>query len=104
VFAGRERFNVPGDGGLPVGIFSTSVYPTNRCVLPPDATVVLYTDGLIEARRGTAQIRESGLARMVARHLDKSGQQLADALVRRARRYGGQNLADDMVVVVAKLH
>jgi serine phosphatase RsbU (regulator of sigma subunit) len=39
---------------------------------------------------------------MVRRHLERSPQDLADTLVARARRYGGDALDDDMAVVVLR--
>jgi len=103
VFAGTHRFEIGEEGGYPIGVFPTSTYKTNRCVLPGDTTVVVYTDGLTEARRRGVVLREDRLVRMIRRHVAKPAQLLADTLAQRARRYGGEPLKDDIAVVVVKL-
>lgn len=103
VFAAGERVALVEEGGFPIGVFPNSVYPTNRGVLPSGSTVVLYTDGLAEARREATQIGEERLVRLIARHLERPTQELADTLISRARRFGGDNLDDDMAVVVVRL-
>ena len=37
--------------GLPLGVSRTAVYQDTTFLLPPDATLLLYTDGLVEDRR-----------------------------------------------------
>jgi sigma-B regulation protein RsbU (phosphoserine phosphatase) len=103
VLAGRQRFPIAQAGGFPISLFPGETYPTNRCVLPEDATIVLYTDGLTEARRGGRMLGERGLRETVRRHLDEPAQPLADSLMGRAARYAGGTPEDDMVVVVVKL-
>jgi len=104
VLAGRRRFAVAQAGGFPVSLFPGETYPTNRCVLPEDATIVLYTDGLTEARRdGGPMLGERGLRETIRRHLNEPPQQLAEALMSRAARFAGGSVDDDMAVVVVKL-
>ena len=104
VLAGRRRFAVAQAGGFPVSLFPGETYPTNRCVLPEDATIVLYTDGLTEARRrGGPMLGERGLRETVRRHLDEPAQQLAESLMGRASRFADGSVDDDMAVVVVKL-
>ena len=103
VLAGRRRFSIAQSGGFPVSMFAGETYPTNRCVLPEDATIILYTDGLTEARRGGHMLGERGLRETVRRHLDEPAQQLAESLLGRAARYAGGTPDDDMAVVVVKL-
>ncbi len=103
VLAGRRRFPIAQAGGFPVSMFPGETYPTNRCVLPEDATIVLYTDGLTEARRDGHMLGERGLRETIRRHLDEPAQQLAESLMGRAARYAGGTPEDDMAVVVIKL-
>ena len=103
VLAGRKRFAISQAGGFPVSMFPGETYPTNRCVLPEEATIVLYTDGLTEARRGGRMLGERGLRETIRRHLDEPAQQLAESLLGRAARYAGGTPEDDMAVVVVKL-
>jgi sigma-B regulation protein RsbU (phosphoserine phosphatase) len=84
-------------------MFAGETYATNRCVLPEEATIILYTDGLTEARRGGHMLGERGLRETIRRHLDEPAQQLAESLMGRAARYAGGTPDDDMAVVVIKL-
>jgi len=103
VLAGRRRFPVAQAGGFPVSMFEGETYPTNRCVLPEDATIVFYTDGLTEARRDGRMLGERGLRETVRRHLGEPAQQLAESLLGRAARFAGGSAEDDMAVVVVRL-
>jgi Serine phosphatase RsbU, regulator of sigma subunit len=103
VLAGRRRFAIAQAGGFPVSMFPGETYPTNRCVLPEDATLVFYTDGLTEARRHGRMLGERGLRETVRRHLAEPAQELAESLMGRAARYSGGTSEDDMAVVVVKL-
>jgi len=103
VLAGRRRFAIAQAGGFPISMFPGETYATHRCVLPEETTIVLYTDGLTEARRGGRMLGERGLRETVRRHLDEPAQQLAESLLSRAARYAGGTLDDDMAVVVIKL-
>jgi serine phosphatase RsbU (regulator of sigma subunit) len=103
VLAGRRRYPIAQAGGFPVSLFAGETYPTNRCVLPDDATLVFFTDGLTEARRGERMLGEKGVRETVRRHLDQPAQTLAESLLSRAARYAGGTLDDDMAVVVVQL-
>lgn len=50
-------------GGPPVGLFEDSSYDADTVVLPHNGTVLIYTDGVVEARN--PQDEEFGLARLV---------------------------------------
>jgi GAF domain-containing protein len=103
VTASRVAFPVPGEGDLPVGIYANIVYPTNRVVLPEDSTVVLFTDGLIEARSSDVLLGEERLAEMVRDRVDLPASELASGLVAAVKDYAGGRLEDDGLVVVLRL-
>ena len=103
VLAGRRRFSIAQAGGFPISMFAGETYTTNRCVLPEEATIILYTDGLTEARRDGHMLGERGLRETIRRHLEEPAQQLAESLMGRAARYAGGTPDDDMAVVVIKL-
>jgi sigma-B regulation protein RsbU (phosphoserine phosphatase) len=48
--ASGGRTHVMQSGGLPLGMFCTANYPIERCQLDPGDVMLLYTDGVIEAR------------------------------------------------------
>jgi serine phosphatase RsbU (regulator of sigma subunit) len=103
VLAGLGEFPVPGEGNVPVGIFRGAVYPTNRAVLPDESCVVLYTDGMTDARRDNGFYGEERLRRVVRDNLALPAQELADALLEDVKDFAGGVLDDDCAVVTVKL-
>ena len=62
---------------------------------------MLFTDGLLEARRDGELYGEERLDASLARHAGLPADELANALVADCRAFGG-DLADDCAVVVLK--
>jgi len=71
--------------------------------LEPGSTLVLYTDGIIEARRRGELYGEDRLDASLARHAALPAQQLAEQVVADTRAFSGRDLADDCAVVVLRL-
>lgn len=103
VLAGHGQFPVPGEGNVPVGIFPGAVYPTNRAILPDDACVVLYTDGITDARADESLFGEARLHETVLQNLGMPAQELADTILETVKDYAGGVLADDCAVVTIRL-
>jgi serine phosphatase RsbU (regulator of sigma subunit) len=103
VLAGPREFPMPGEGNVPVGIFRGATYPTNRAVLPDDSAVILYTDGITDARRDGVLFGEERLHEAVRANLPLDAQALADTLLETVKEYAGGVLADDCAVVAIKL-
>jgi len=61
--------------------FEDGVYRPHSAVLPPSATLIFYTDGLIEFNRDTVE-REERLMRFAMDLQDKDAGAVAQALVR----------------------
>jgi sigma-B regulation protein RsbU (phosphoserine phosphatase) len=73
--------------GFPLGLFADSVFDVHRMQLEPDDLVLLYTDGLSEARNATGE--QYGSSRIDSR-LRKRGSATAPAVL--------QDLLDDLGV------
>ena len=63
VFPGNESVVELTAGGPPVGLFEDAAYDVGTVTLPETATVLIYTDGVIEARNASDE--EFGLARLI---------------------------------------
>lgn len=90
------------DPGLPLGVGFHRAYSSRRVALPAGATLVLYTDGLYEARNGG---RLFGIDRLEASARALAAGPLsgaAERLVAEARAFAGGRLSDDVVVVLAR--
>ena len=88
---------------MPIGVFRGAVYPTHRVVLPEDSCVVLYTDGLIEARSGRVMFGERRLLEAVREGLGYGAQDLSEHLLETVRAYAGGVLTDDCAAIVIRL-
>jgi serine phosphatase RsbU (regulator of sigma subunit) len=92
-----------GATGLPLGIEPDQIYPEQRARLHPGSVVVLYTDGVIEARRGSELYGEERLDRLVAEGRGLPAQELAAEVLADCRAFAGGELADDCAIVCLKL-
>jgi len=89
-------------GGLALGIDAPQTYEQVEVGLPPGGAVVLYTDGVIEARSGRDLFGVDRLDEVLAANATLGAQPLADAVVAATRAYAGADLPDDCAVVVIR--
>ena len=87
--------------GPPLGSFERP-YANAHTVLTPDDCLVLYTDGVTEARRGAELLGEARLLEIAADLRGGSAQEVADGVRDAALAFAGQ-LHDDLQVVVLRL-
>ena len=88
--------------GLVLGIDSGQEYREVRAELPVGATIVLYTDGVVEARRDGELYGTERLDALLVRQRQLPAHELAHAVTEDARRYSGGELSDDLAVVVIR--
>jgi serine phosphatase RsbU (regulator of sigma subunit) len=89
-------------GGLALGIYDGQAYEQLDAELEPGAAVVLYTDGVVEARSGGELY---GIERLDASLGERAGlpaQALAAAVLADCRVFAGGELRDDCAIVVAR--
>lgn len=91
-----------GESGLALGISADQKYEESRDRLGPGSAVVLFTDGVIEARRDGELYGHERLDRFLVEHRRLSADELAQAVVDDARAFAGGGLDDDSAVVVVK--
>ena len=89
-------------GGLALGIAEEQTYETVRAQLEPGASVVLYTDGVIEARKERELFGDARLDALLSARAGESPQELADAVLAACQEFSGGGLADDCAVVVIR--
>jgi serine phosphatase RsbU (regulator of sigma subunit) len=89
-------------GGLALGIDPSQTYEQVRALLPPGGAVVLYTDGVIESRRGRELFGMDRMDGVLAANASQPAQVLADELLAACRDYAGGDLPDDCAIVVIK--
>jgi serine phosphatase RsbU (regulator of sigma subunit) len=88
--------------GLVLGIERGQEYDELRRPFPIGAALVLYTDGVVEARRGDELYGQERLDRLIAERAGLSARELARAVLDDCRSFGGGELRDDCAVVVLR--
>jgi two-component system, chemotaxis family, CheB/CheR fusion protein len=87
--------------GPPLGSFGHA-FVDSEIVLDRNDSLVLYTDGVTEARQGVRMFGEPRLLDAVADLRGRPAQAVADGVAEAARAFGGR-LRDDLQVVVLRL-
>ena len=88
--------------GLVLGIDPGQEYSEVRADLPPGATLVVYTDGVIEARNDGELYGTERLDAVISEQRSLPVDALARAVADSARHFAGGELADDLAVVVIR--
>ncbi|HKT43201.1 MAG TPA: GAF domain-containing SpoIIE family protein phosphatase, partial [Gaiellaceae bacterium] len=89
-------------GGLALGIEVGQQYEEIRQELPSGATIVVYTDGVVEARRKRELYGIDRLDGLLRGHRELPPQALANAIAEDARAFADGELSDDLAVVVIR--
>jgi serine phosphatase RsbU (regulator of sigma subunit) len=88
--------------GLILGIDSGQDYDEARDSVPAGGSLVLYTDGVIEARREGELYGTERLDALLAEHRALPPRELAECVAEDARSWAGGELTDDLAVVVIR--
>jgi serine phosphatase RsbU (regulator of sigma subunit) len=89
-------------GSLPVGLFAEATYRTARFTLPPGRCLVLYTDGVVEARNPERQeFGAEGLEAAVPA-VAASAADVAEVVLKQVLSHTGGRLDDDAAVLVLR--
>jgi serine phosphatase RsbU (regulator of sigma subunit) len=88
--------------GLALGVATDQTYDEQRTILAPGSSVVIFTDGVVEARRDTELYGNERLSAVLAAHPSEAPSELARAVVDDCRAFAGGELADDCAVVVIR--
>jgi len=88
--------------GPMLGAFEGQEYDTHAVTLDEGEVLVLYTDGVIEARRDGRFFGEERLIELVGSLGGHSAQEIAEAIADAAWQYGGGVLRDDIAVLALK--
>jgi serine phosphatase RsbU (regulator of sigma subunit)/PAS domain-containing protein len=89
-------------GSLPVGLFPDATYQTAHFTLAPGRCVVLYTDGVVEARNPERQeFGAEGLEAAVPA-VAASAAAVAEDVLKRVLSHSGGHLDDDAAVLVLR--
>jgi len=88
--------------GLVLGIEAGQPYEELTRSFEPGSAVVLFTDGVVEARRRGELFGEERLDRVLAERHELPAEELAESVLQECRRYVGGELRDDCAIVVVR--
>lgn len=90
-------------GSLPVGLEPDAAFRTGRMHLPAGGGLVLYTDGVVDARGPDgAELGWSGLRSTVRRLLPADAETVAEGVLEAVTRHTDGALEDDVAVLVLR--
>jgi sigma-B regulation protein RsbU (phosphoserine phosphatase) len=99
----RGSIETVGRPGRLLGMVKTANVSESVAILSAGDLVVLYTDGVTEARQGDAFFGEEGIAEVLGASAERTAQEVADAIVAAALGFQDGRARDDIAVVVAKV-
>lgn len=85
------------------GAFESASFTTRRARLGPEDRLVLYTDGVTEARRGAEQFGELRIAQVVETLLDCRVEEVPAELLATVEAFTNGDVRDDIVIVCLAL-
>jgi serine phosphatase RsbU (regulator of sigma subunit) len=89
--------------GLPIGYSPDSDYEEREVMLETGDLLLLYTDGIIEARRDKTVLSIEGLQDIVFRHANLGPRELVDMVCEETGNFADNRLRDDIAVIAAAL-
>jgi sigma-B regulation protein RsbU (phosphoserine phosphatase) len=97
------RIGTIGETGAILGMLDTPLLRDASVTLTPGDVVVLYTDGVTEARSGREFFDDERLVGVIAASAASPAQDIADRIVAAALDFQGGSAGDDIAVVVIKV-
>jgi sigma-B regulation protein RsbU (phosphoserine phosphatase) len=91
-----------GDGGMPIGLFSTAEFPESETILRPGDRLVIGSDGITECTSPNGeQLGELGFSKILHRNRDLRGEAFFEAMVWDLSAHAGDTeIADDISAVM----
>ncbi|MCW2961416.1 MAG: hypothetical protein JWM90_1803 [Thermoleophilia bacterium] len=88
--------------GLALGILNDQDYEQKEYPFPPGTSLVVYTDGVVEARREGRLYGQFRLERRIAEESDGGAGQIAYSIYEDCHAYAEHGLNDDVAIVVVR--
>jgi serine phosphatase RsbU (regulator of sigma subunit)/anti-sigma regulatory factor (Ser/Thr protein kinase) len=94
--------HLPPTGSV-IGAFASESYGEHTILLQPGDAVVLYTDGVSEARRGDEELGDHRLYELLREQYGRPSQEVADAVMAESRSFSSTRASDDAAVFVLRV-
>lgn len=99
---GRNGARPLDGGGLLLGAFGDADYLDYETFLSPSETLVMYTDGITEARSGSTEYGDERLAAVLAQQDGADPSAIVERLFDDARTFAAGELGDDVAVLAVR--
>jgi len=91
------------EGGLPLGLFSSSEFKTGQVTLQPGDLLALYSDGITEATsRSGEEFGDARLQAEIEKHSDEPLAEIQAAVLEAVHKFAGDELEDDLTLLVVR--
>lgn len=87
-------------GSMPLGVMANETFEEHEYRLDPGDTVVVYTDGVTEARSNSDLFGLEGVERVLRENKGKEPASIRDALLDAVRSWSHNHLRDDIGIIV----
>ena len=91
-----------GEPGSALGLLPEPLFQETRCLLEPGDSLIAFTDGVTDARRGNEQYGEERLHSLVADCIGLSADAIAAGIGDAVLRFQGEHAHDDTALVVLR--
>lgn len=91
-----------GTLGTALALFDDPELHDAEVELAPGEALCVFTDGLVEARRGRDQFGSERVAELLHAHRDLSADELAGTVLDAVRAFHGEELVDDLAMLVVR--
>jgi sigma-B regulation protein RsbU (phosphoserine phosphatase) len=92
-----------GTSGSLLGILDTTTLEDSHLLLEPGDVLVLHTDGVTEARKGSRYLDPEGLDELILARPVDSARQLADRIIDHVVAFQDNRPRDDIALVVVRV-
>ncbi|HJZ69482.1 MAG TPA: PP2C family protein-serine/threonine phosphatase [Blastocatellia bacterium] len=97
--SGREL----NEGGVPLGMFPCSEFQTAEATLEPEDLLVLYSDGITEARSSSdEEFGEKRLQALIEKHSNESLADVQAGVLEAVSNWAGDEPEDDMTLLMVR--
>ncbi|WP_374455350.1 histidine kinase N-terminal 7TM domain-containing protein [Nocardioides sp.] len=102
VLRANGKVDEVGDLGTALALFDDPELHDADVDLAPGEVLCVFTDGLLEARRGRDQFGSERVAELLRAHRDLPADGLAGAVLDAVRAFHGEELVDDLAILVVR--
>jgi serine phosphatase RsbU (regulator of sigma subunit) len=89
--------------GIPIGYSADSDYDERESMLSAGDVLLLYTDGIIDARKNQELLAIEGLQDIIFQHSHLGPSELVDAVCEEVGRFTGNEFKDDIAMIATAL-